>query len=60
MMWSWQRLVREAEDAPTLQVFNARLDGPWECDLVSSNPRQSSWNEMYFNVLSNPSYSTTL
>jgi len=52
----WPRLPREAVDAPSLQVFKARLDGALS-NLVwwkgSSLPTAGVWNEMICKVPSN-------
>ena len=35
----WNRVAREVVDAPSLEVFKARLDrGPGQPDLVVDNP----------------------
>ena len=56
------RLPREAVDAPSLEVFKARLDGAlgnlvwWEMSL----PLASGWVWMIFKVPSNPNHSMIL
>ena len=58
----WNRLPREVMDAPSLEVFKARLDGAlghlncWEVFL----PIAGGWNWKVFRVPSNPSHSVIL
>ena len=58
----WTRLPREAVDAPSLEVFEARLDGAlgnlvwWEVSL----PMARGWNWMGFKIPSNPNHSAIL
>ena len=58
----WHRLPREAANAPSLEVFKARLDGAlgnlvwWEVSL----PMAGDWNWMGFNVPSSPNHSVIL
>ena len=41
-MRHWNRLPREAVDAPSLEVFKARFDGALgQPDLVTGNPAHS-------------------
>ena len=58
----WNRLPKEAVDAPSLQAFKARLDvalGSLVCWLVTLNIA-GGWNEMSIVVLFNPGYSMIL
>jgi len=58
----WPRLPREAVAAPSLEVFKARLDGAWS-NLgwwKVSLPMAGGWNEMIYNVPSNPNHSMIL
>jgi len=56
----WHRLLREAVDAPSLEVFKARLDRAlsnlvqWKVSLAVAG----GWNWMIYKVPSNPSCST--
>jgi len=58
----WHRLPREAVDAPSLEVFKARLDGAlsslvwWKMSLLMAG----GWNQMTFQVPSNPYHSVIL
>lgn len=60
MVRQWQRLPKEVLDAVSLEVFKARLHGAlsnlgyWKLSL----PMQE-WNQMDFNVPSNPNASMT-
>ena len=62
MVRPWHRLPREAVDAPSLEVFKARLDGAlgslvwWEVSL----PMAGGWHWVVFKVPSNPNHSVTL
>lgn len=62
----WDGLLRETVDALSLEVFKARLGGPWVVglvfDLAADSPakRQGSWNLMTLGVLSNSSRSMIL
>jgi len=58
----WHRLPREAVDAPSLEVFKARLDGAlgslsW---WVATLPMAGHWGWMGFKVPSNPIHSMIL
>jgi len=58
----WHRLPREVVDAPSLEVFKARLDGAlskWSSGRYSC-PGQEGWNLMTFKVPSNPDHSMIL
>jgi len=58
----WDRLPREAVDAPSLEVFKTRLDGAlsnlgwWKMSLLMAG----GWNQMIFKVSSNPNHSMIL
>ena len=62
MVRHWHRLPREAVDAPSPEVFNARLDGAlgnlvwWEVSL----PMAGGWNWVIFKVPSNTNHSEIL
>ena len=55
----WNRLLREAVNAPSLMVFNTRLDGAlgnltfWEVPLLTAE----GWNWMSFKVPSKSNHS---
>jgi len=52
----WHRLPKEAVDAPSLKVFEARLDGALgSLSWGLATPR--SWNWVDFKIPSNPSHS---
>jgi len=58
----WNRLPKEAVDAPSLQAFKARLDvalGSLVCLLATLNIA-GGWNWMSTVVLLNPGHSTIL
>jgi len=58
----WNRLPRELVDAPSLEVFKARLDGAlstvvwWKVSL----PMAGGWNEIAYKVSSNPNHSDSV
>ena len=62
MVRHWHRLPREAVDAPSLEVFKARLDGAlgslgwWEVSLSMAG----GWNWVGFKVPANTNHSTIL
>ena len=58
----WNRLLKEAVDAPSLQAFKARLDvalGSLGCWLATLHI-EGGWNEMIIVALFNPGYSVIL
>ena len=62
MVKHWPRLPREAVAAPSLAVLKARLDGAlsklgwWKMSLLM----EGVWNQMIFEVPSNPNHSMIL
>lgn len=61
-MWHWHRLPREAMAAPSLEVFQTRLDMALN-NLVQgkvSLPTAGGWNKMFLNLPSNPNHSEIL
>ena len=61
----WNRLPREVGDAPSLEVFKARLDGAlatWSSKWGGWWPclRLGIWSFMILEVPSNPSHSVIL
>lgn len=54
-MKHWNRVSREAVDAPTLEVFKPRLEMPWE-----TWSRQGSRSQVIFKVPCNPNHCTVL
>ena len=58
----WHRLPREAVDAPSLEVFKARLDEALSNLIwgVASLPMAGGWNWVVFKLPSIPSYSMIL
>jgi len=58
----WHRLPREVEDAPSLAVFKARLDGALSTLVSGRCPCswQRGWNQMIFKVPSKPYHSMIL
>ena len=59
VMTCWNRLPKEAVDAPSLQAFKARLDvalGSLGCWLVTLHTA-GGWNWMSIEVLFNPGHS---
>ena len=62
MVTHWNRLPREAVDAPSLEAFKARLDvalgslGWWLATLHIAE----GWNQMSIVVLCNPGHSMIL
>jgi len=58
----WNRLPKEAVDAPSLEAFQARLDvalGSLGCWLVTLHVA-GGWNEMSIVVFFNPGHSIIL
>ena len=58
----WNRLPREAVDAPSLEAFKASLDGA-VINLVYrevSLPTAGGWNQMILKVPSDPNHSMIL
>jgi len=55
----WHRLLREVVDAPSLETFQARLDGAlsnliwWKMSLLTAG----GWTRWLLKVLSNPNHS---
>ena len=41
----WNRLPKEAMDAPSLEALKAMLDGPWAAQLVGGSP--VGWLELH-------------
>ena len=62
MMGHWQRLPREAVDAPSLEVFKTRLDRGLGSLIwwVATSPWQGVWNYMIFKNPPGPSHSVML
>ena len=59
VMTDWNRLPKEAVDAPSLEAFKARLDvalGSLVCWLATLHTA-GSWNSMIIVVLFNPGHS---
>ena len=60
----WNRLPREAVDAPSLEVFKAGLDGAWAAWSSSRSCwpglQQRYWILMVIEVPSNPGHSMFL
>jgi len=62
----WNRLPREVVDAPSLEVFKARLEGAWaawssiKCGGWWPYQWQGDWSFMILEVPSNPSHSVIL
>jgi len=62
----WNRLPREAVDAPSLEVFKARLDGAlgnvvqYQIWRLVALPVEGGWNLMILGVPPNPSHSMIL
>ena len=58
-MRHWHRLLRKAVAGPSLEVFQARLDGaPGSLGCrVAALPTAVGWDWVGFEVLSNPSHS---
>ena len=60
----WHRLPREVVDAPSLEVFKARLDGAAWSSIRHGGWQpcvdQGCWNLMIVEVPSNPSHSMIL
>ena len=57
----WPRLPREVEDAPSLAVLKARLDGAWSTLgwWKGSLPMAGGWHQVISKVPSNPNHSVT-
>ena len=58
----WNKLPKEAVDAPSLQAFKARLDvalGSLVCWLATLHTAEG-WNQMSIVVLFNPAHSVIL
>lgn len=55
----WNRSLREAMDALSLETFKDRLDGALNSLIwwLAAQPMTGSWNWMDFKVLSSPNYS---
>ena len=62
MVRHWNKLPREAVDAPSVEAFKARLDGALGQPhlLVAALPIAKGWNWVGFKVPFNPSYSVIL
>jgi len=54
----WHRLPRKAVDAPSLEVFKARLDGALGSLVcwVATLPMAGDWDEMIFDITSKLSH----